>query len=60
MNLAGKKRLVVVQVVRGKAPTATGGRQLTVGEMYFDLPTLRNHLGQVGRVTKDGKKKLEG
>ncbi len=36
------------------------GRFLTVGEMYFDLPTLKTHLEMVGKVTKDGKKKLDG
>lgn len=44
-----------IQVVRNKS----NGRFLTVGEMYFDMPTLKNHLEQVGKVSKDGQKKLE-
>ena len=31
----------------------------TVGEMYFDMPTLQAALKQVGKVTKDGQRKLE-
>eukprot|EP00094_Tigriopus_californicus_P004958 TCALIF_04774-PA protein Name:"Similar to nek8 Serine/threonine-protein kinase Nek8 (Danio rerio)" AED:0.11 eAED:0.12 QI:30/0.66/0.28/0.85/0.83/0.71/7/0/1060 len=38
---------------------APGGGFATVGDMYFDLPTLQNKLSQVGRVTKDGERKLE-
>lgn len=36
-----------------------GGAFPTVGEMYFDLPTLKNLMSQVGKVTKDGQKKLK-
>ena len=32
----------------------------TVGEMYFNLPQLQTRLEQIGRVTKDGEKKLQG
>lgn len=38
---------------------APGGGFATVGDMYFDLPTLQNKMSQVGRVTKDGERKLE-
>ena len=48
-----------IQVTRKNTQHVGGGFQ-TVGEMYFDMPTLRNHLSQVGRVTKDGDRKLDG
>lgn len=48
-----------IQVIRNnKAASTGGGRFLTVGEMYFDLPTLKNFLSQVGKVSKDGHMKL--
>ena len=37
-----------------------GGKFFTVGEMYFNLPQLQTRLEQIGRVTKDGEKKLQG
>lgn len=43
-----------IQVLR---PT-NGTKFLSVGEMYFDLPRLNNMLEQIGKVTKDGEKKL--
>ena len=36
------------------------GKFQTVGEMYFNLPQLQTRLEQIGRVTKDGEKKLQG
>jgi hypothetical protein len=31
-----------------------------VGELYFQMSVLKSNLDKVGKVTKDGKKKLEG
>ena len=47
----------VVKVVRNQQE---GGKFFTVGEMYFNLPQLQTRLEQIGRVTKDGEKKLQG
>ena len=45
-------------------PSEEGGKAgkafQTVGEMYFNLPQLQTRLEQIGRVTKDGEKKLQG
>ena len=46
----------VIQVVRNQQE---GSKFLTVGEMYFNLPQLQTRLEQIGRVTKDGEKKLQ-
>ena len=47
----------MVKVVRNQQE---GGKFFTVGEMYFNLPQLQTRLEQIGRVTKDGEKKLQG
>ena len=47
----------VIKVVRNQQE---GGKFFTVGEMYFNLPQLQTRLEQIGRVTKDGEKKLQG
>ena len=46
-----------MQVVRNNQQE--GGKFFTVGEMYFNLPQLQTKLEQIGRVTKDGEKKLQ-
>ena len=46
----------VIKVVRNQQE---GSKFLTVGEMYFNLPQLQTRLEQIGRVTKDGEKKLQ-
>ena len=37
---------------------STSGKSIPVGELYFDLSKLKAHLQSVGKVGKQGAKKL--
>ena len=36
------------------------GSQIPLGQLYFDFAKLKINLDNIGRVAKDGKKRLEG